>query len=1018
MAKIKSWFDCDLQKAVQVQALNGNVFSMDNNGNQICVRIFDGGEKAVISATVTARCILADGSTVNLNGSLTSVNSQSVAVVDIPQSVLLIPGTLKISVQLTASSVVATIAAIITTVYATKTDNVITPSSQVISDWNAEISSQLASAVKFSSQSLTDAQKAQARSNIGAVSTAEMNTALALKVNVSDIENDLTGTTAGKVLDARQGKVLDDKVSELKSAIDAVDRAETVVSFRNENYPLKESDFVQGTLGNNGAEVSSTTRIRSIFIPVSLFDRHVITVATGYAVRVHYYNENKTQISYQDFPASSKVYTKDIAYIRILVKNSGDTTITPSAYSNVKLTLISNLSRTLDGMDHAGEISVIPYTSGGYIQNNQTDGTEVSSFTPTSNSAFQYALIDVTGADYVCFNGTGWTTGRLWAFIDSSNKMISKSKENVAADNLCIPVPSNAVKLISNMYVSSAGISFKGEIVAHLKKRVTASNKQGFFTRQELDGNILYPQIVDIDRVDSTAGVTFTYNGDGSITLNGTSTSAGSMTIARIPVIEKGKMYDCHGCPSISVNSETCWMVITSFGYIDANGSIRKMSNQIDNAYVQIGFATGQTFNNVVFRPYFSEINFDSTIMNIRQLAASNIRRMFDNSTTISDINYKIAVTDGFDIDDDGNLYCGAVLGTGHKEAQPGTWTAHLIIANIDDIEGTKETILAFDNNEVCAALGNGALSGFQWCCAKKVSDTEVVVYCFCQSSGTGEFWQGYVAKVYNLTTRQFGTAQTMTIDVLGTTYPMYAHYISGSGIDPVSQAQFETIWEETGIEHHTWYGDQTRYLYYTQVNPVKYDGYWWASCCLGNMSHALCKTDDMLNWEYVCDIPLEQASEEVALCFYGDYLYATSRGNPTVDLQYSKIIRCPVNNLTAAGWGDPVSLNPCRGERPAIVGYNGYIYVLQCYENGNIDGLMIPRSQRFAYVFDPDLNLVNKVFIDFIYPILHPTYYKKGGNVFTVLSTDKRCYISDGGDGRSELSFAHLDMSLFMIGM
>lgn len=174
MAKIKSWFNCDLQHAVQVQALNGNVFSMDNNGNQICVRIFDGGEKAVISATVTARCILADGSTVNLNGSLTSVNSQSVAVVDIPQSVLLIPGTLKISVQLTASSVVATIAAIITTVYATKTDNVITPSSQVISDWNAEISSQLASAVKFSSQSLTDAQKLQARTNIGAASTADV----------------------------------------------------------------------------------------------------------------------------------------------------------------------------------------------------------------------------------------------------------------------------------------------------------------------------------------------------------------------------------------------------------------------------------------------------------------------------------------------------------------------------------------------------------------------------------------------------------------------------------------------------------------------------------------------------------------------------------------------------------------------------------------------------------------------------------------------------------------------------
>lgn len=99
--------------------------------------------------------------------------------------------------------------------------------------------------VRFdTTQSLTDTQKATARSNISAPSVAEMNTAVgneatarqnadALKVNISDIENDLTGTTAGKVLDARQGKVLDDKItaeaatraaadSDLKSAFDDV----------------------------------------------------------------------------------------------------------------------------------------------------------------------------------------------------------------------------------------------------------------------------------------------------------------------------------------------------------------------------------------------------------------------------------------------------------------------------------------------------------------------------------------------------------------------------------------------------------------------------------------------------------------------------------------------------------------------------------------------------------------------------------------------------------------------------
>ena len=144
MAKIETWLNCDLQKAVQAQALTGNVFSQDNNGNRILVRIFNGGQKATVSGSVTANCILADGSTVNVNGTLTSADGQSVAYVDIPQGVLLVPGTLKIAIKLTDSGAITTLAAIVTTVYQTKTDNVITPSQQIINDWNAEISAAIA----------------------------------------------------------------------------------------------------------------------------------------------------------------------------------------------------------------------------------------------------------------------------------------------------------------------------------------------------------------------------------------------------------------------------------------------------------------------------------------------------------------------------------------------------------------------------------------------------------------------------------------------------------------------------------------------------------------------------------------------------------------------------------------------------------------------------------------------------------------------------------------------------------
>lgn len=144
MALIENRFVCDLSKPVQAQVLKGNVFSLDNLGSRLSVLIYDNGQPATISGTITGNCILPDGSTVNISGGLTSENESSKAYVDVPQSCLLIPGILKIAIKCTSSSVITTLAAIVANVYMTKTDNVITPSQQVITDWNAEITANLA----------------------------------------------------------------------------------------------------------------------------------------------------------------------------------------------------------------------------------------------------------------------------------------------------------------------------------------------------------------------------------------------------------------------------------------------------------------------------------------------------------------------------------------------------------------------------------------------------------------------------------------------------------------------------------------------------------------------------------------------------------------------------------------------------------------------------------------------------------------------------------------------------------
>lgn len=188
MAVVENRFVCDLSKPVQAQALKGNVFSLDNLGSRLSVLIYNNGQHATISGSITANCILPDGSTVNINGVLTTENGGSKAYVDVPQSCLLIPGILKIAIKCTSSSVITTLAAIVANVYMTKTDNVITPSQQIIDDWNAEISSAIGT---------QDAKILAIETEIGntALPTTAQTLTGAIAEHETDIQTEITNRT-------------------------------------------------------------------------------------------------------------------------------------------------------------------------------------------------------------------------------------------------------------------------------------------------------------------------------------------------------------------------------------------------------------------------------------------------------------------------------------------------------------------------------------------------------------------------------------------------------------------------------------------------------------------------------------------------------------------------------------------------------------------------------------------------------------------------------------------------------
>lgn len=124
VAYIESWFDCELTQPVRVDTLGGNLFSMDNGGNQIGVRVFKNGEPESPGGSLFAKIIRPDGGTVTTDSVQFSGNS---AAVLLPQAAYAYPGVVTVSLKHTSGSTVTTLAAFTAYVYETTTDTPIDP---------------------------------------------------------------------------------------------------------------------------------------------------------------------------------------------------------------------------------------------------------------------------------------------------------------------------------------------------------------------------------------------------------------------------------------------------------------------------------------------------------------------------------------------------------------------------------------------------------------------------------------------------------------------------------------------------------------------------------------------------------------------------------------------------------------------------------------------------------------------------------------------------------------------------
>ena len=480
MAQIETWYNQDLQQAVKVHYIDGNVFSADNNGNIVGVNVFDGGEPATLGGTVSASIIRADGATVAATGTL-SGNKVSVAL---PQSAYAVPGVISIVLKLTSGTTVTTVLAVVGNVYQSTTDTVVDPGT-IIPDINtliAEIEAAVASIPADYSSLWTSLAPAYSTSGTYAVGQY-------VTYN-GGLYRCTTSITSGESWTAAHWTQVSigNDVSDLKSAMLVVDD-KIEYNSTNEYDELSKNATSGYIVDSSGAVVEIADSHFYVSDFISAFENHEYAISLEmryFNTVVAFYDSNSNNlgriVSNVIAPQSANIYVFD-KYIFNTPKNC--TKIRIAFYGNTQAD--GKIYDVKKGFRPYEEIEELPDLFDEYVVENSYEKKEEVSATITngylmnSNGEEVAATSDYNitnkvncepGATYY-LNLTMMYSNTVLAFFDSNNNVIETviSTQGTLIDtnkykftDYKVIAPSNAVKMRMDFYRHGAEI-FKVEIV-------------------------------------------------------------------------------------------------------------------------------------------------------------------------------------------------------------------------------------------------------------------------------------------------------------------------------------------------------------------------------------------------------------------------------------------------------------------------------------------------------------------------------------------------------------------------
>lgn len=435
MARIDTWLEQDLQHPVAVRMLTGNLFSMDNAGNLIGVKVTDGGAPATIAGTVSGSVIRPDGATVAVTGALYGGDR---AYIILPQEAYLVPGLVTIVIKVTDSSSVTTLAAVTAVVYRSSTDSAIDPGTIIpsIETLIADIAAAVATIpADYSSLWTTLAPNFSANSSYVAGQYVTYNG------NVYRFRKDHTGTwSSSDVVNVNIG-------SDLEYA---------------RNFSKTIEDTVYG-IGSNG---TSVVRLTGQVVPYRYQQTTKITTQTALrftlpenvkTVDISMYGlTNMNSYTFLDAEENVLFYKyeqadADVSYTGL---NAWEAKYLVCCNNNSYINTIS-VTATIAGVDrHIDEAKKA-------VDENYTllSGTisDVYYYDFTESTANYTIIYDVTGYDYVDITSYNISVANKYTFLDANDNIVGyyraiDESEIQATTTVKVSVPANATQLYVSTY--------------------------------------------------------------------------------------------------------------------------------------------------------------------------------------------------------------------------------------------------------------------------------------------------------------------------------------------------------------------------------------------------------------------------------------------------------------------------------------------------------------------------------------------------------------------------------------